>query len=294
MKLMTEKTVQSIVDNCLCTGCGACAGICPAHVIEMKTNCSGYLYAAVDSRLCILCGKCAKVCPSNPDNEYSTEIDHLRIGKNIAGYVGYATEPVIRNMSQSGGVVTALLCYLLERGDIEGAIVNNLNEKTARPECTLATSKEAIIDAAGSYYSQSPVVKTILEHTDKKTAAVVLGCQAESLHFIRKKYPKITLPEYTIGLICAGQNSGYMIDDLIEQMGYDMEDKDRFRFRFRFRFKYKPCGGWPGDIYLSASNREYRLPKERRHALKQVYELHRCIPCFDKMNAFCDIGCGDP
>jgi len=51
---------------------------------------------------------------------------------------------------------------------------------------------------------QSSVVKTILENRDKQMAAVVLGCQSESLDLIGEKYPNITLPAYIIGLICAG------------------------------------------------------------------------------------------
>jgi len=97
---------------------------------------------------------------------------------------------------------------LLEQKLIEGAVVNNFNKNTKRPEAVFETTREGIIKGAGSYYSQSSVVKTILENRDKQMAAVVLGCQSESLDLIGEKYPNITLPAYIIGLICAGQYSG--------------------------------------------------------------------------------------
>lgn len=114
---------------------------------------------------------------------------------------------------------------------------------------------------------------------------MVCGCQAESLQLIREKYSNVRLPEYTIGLICGGQHSGYMIDDLIEQSGCDDENISRFRFRDK-------AVGWPGDVHISTRTKDYWLPNERRLRLKQIYELHRCIVCYGQMDIFCDIVCG--
>jgi len=284
---MQINNISHITNNALCTACGACSGICPSNVIEMVTNTAGYLIANINNDLCINCGKCAKICPSNPENMLSIETDDIFHGVCLAGYVGYASDNTIRQKSQSGGIVTALLCYLLEQNKIEGAIVNNLNSQTRRPQALLASSKSQIIDACGSYYAQSSVVKTILEHSNKSIAAVVLGCQAESLQLIREKYPNVTLPKYTIGLICAGQYGGNMIDDLIEQSECDPKQISEFRFRDK-------SYGWPGDVHATTSTNDYWLPKEKRHDLKQIYELHRCIACYDQMNVFSDIVCGDP
>lgn len=284
---MQIDNISQIAGNALCTACGACAGICPCNAIEILTNTAGFLVANINNDLCIDCGKCAKICPSNPENKPSIETNDIFHGICLAGYVGYASDDTIRQKSQSGGIVTALLCYLLEQNEIEGAIVNNLNSQTRRPQAIFASSKSEIIGACGSYYAQSPVVKTIFEHSDKNTAAVVLGCQAESLQLIRENYPDITLPKYTIGLICAGQHSGDIIDDLITQSRCDANQISEFRFRDKGR-------GWPGDVHVTTSTKDCWLPKESRYRLKQVYELHRCIICYDQMNIFSDIVCGDP
>lgn len=284
---MQIDNISHIANNVLCTGCGACSGICPSNAIEIVTNTAGYLFANINDDLCIDCRKCAKICPSNPKNKPPIETDDIFHGICLAGYVGYASDNTIRQKSQSGGIVTAILCYLLEQNKIEGAIVNNLNLQTKRPQAVLASSKSEIINACGSYYTQSSVVKTVLEHSDKNTAAVVLGCQAESLQLIRENYPNVTLPKYTIGLICAGQHGGDMIDDLIEQSECDSKQISGFRFRDK-------SYGWPGDVHITTSTNDYWLPKEKRHGIKEVYELHRCIACFDQMNIFSDIVCGDP
>jgi len=284
---MQIDNISQIAGSALCTACGACAGICPSNAIEILTNTAGFLVANINNDLCIDCGKCAKICPSNPENKPSIETDDIFHGVCLAGYVGYASDNTIRQKSQSGGIVTALLCYLLEQNEIEGAIVNNLNAQTRRPQAIFASSKSEIIDACGSYYAQSSVAKTILDHSDKNTAVVVLGCQAESLQLIRENYPNVTLPRYTIGLICAGQYSGDMIDDLITQSGCDARQISEFRFRDK-------SYGWPGDVHVTTSTKDCWLPKENRYRLKDVYELHRCIACYDQMNIFSDIVCGDP
>ena len=281
-------TIAYITDNVLCTGCGACAGICPAKAIQIKSNIAGYLLAEINEDLCNRCKKCLSVCPSNPENSLTLDIVDIFHGTCLAGYVGYAADPLIRKKSQSGGIVTALLCYLVESGKIDGAVVNVFNKKTRRPEASFATNKEDIIAGCGSYYAQSSVVKSILEiPLGKNSAAVVLGCQAMSLQLIREKYPKVQLPTYTIGLICAGQYSGTMIDDLVRQTTCNTEKVEEFRFRDKNI-------GWPGDVHISTAQKDYWLPKENRFALKPVYELHRCIACFDQMNIFSDIVCGDP
>ena len=290
--MMSDKSeimnnISQIADNAICTACGACAGICPSHAVSIITNTAGYLLAHINADVCNNCGKCLKICPSNPENTPYVNVDEIFHGGCLAGYVGYATDPEIRKRSQSGGIVTALLCYLLEQKEIEGAIVNTLNRKTRRPEAIFAQSKDDIINACGSYYAQSSVSKTILENTSENTAAVVLGCQAESLQLIHERFPNVHLPKYTIGLICAGQYSGNMIDSLVTESGCELNSVSGFRFRDK-------SVGWPGDVHVVADNNDYWLSKNRRHALKKVYELHRCIPCYDQMNIFSDIVCGDP
>ncbi|MBP2133099.1 coenzyme F420 hydrogenase subunit beta [Methanomicrobium sp. W14] len=284
---MQKNNISTITRNALCTACGACAGICPSDAIKMITNTAGYLVASVNGDLCNNCGKCLEICPSNPENLPSIETGDPFHGVCIAGYVGYARDNTLRQISQSGGIVTALLCYLLDQNKIDGAIVNNFSQEERRPQAVFVSTKPELIEACGSYYAQSSVVKTILENSDKRLAAVVLGCQAESLKLIREKYPKINLPKLTIGLICAGQYSRKMIDDLIEKSSCNHERILKFRFRDK-------AVGWPGDVHIVSSEKDCWISKQNRLRLKPVYELHRCIACYDQMNIFCDIVCGDP
>ena len=46
-----------------CTGCGACAFVCPKQAIKMEKTMDGFIYPKIEKELCIGCGVCNKVCP---------------------------------------------------------------------------------------------------------------------------------------------------------------------------------------------------------------------------------------
>lgn len=278
-----NRNIIEITENALCTGCGACSGICPVEAISMKENVSGFIQAVIDNTKCILCSKCINICPSNE----KTKDDDL-IGTCMKGYLGYAQNTELRLKSQSGGITTAILCYLLKYNIVDAVVITRFNCDVRRAESFLATSIEDIENAKGSHYTQSSVVETILQNQDKRLAAVVLGCQALSLKQISEKYKNIKLPVFTIGLICGGNLSGYIVDDIFKQakIKEDINVKE-------FRFRDKMYGGWPGDISIY-SDKRIILPKEKRMELKQYYQNYRCLVCVNKMNQDCDIVIGDP
>lgn len=281
-----KKNINSIVENALCCACGACVGVCGAKAIAMSRNCADFLVPVIKLDLCTHCGMCASVCPSNADNIYDVPVDILR-GNCISSYVGYASSDVIRASSQSGGIVTALLMYLLDSKKVEQVVVNKFDSDNREPISYCTSSVEELKQSVGSYYSQTSVCETILDNNDKKLAAVVLGCQAESIHLLRGK-KRFQLPEYLIGLICAGQNSKKIITDLISKSIHTQEKVVGFRFRD------KELGGWPGKVVIRTEKNRFVQSTLERLMLKPVYELHRCIPCYDQMNIFSDVVCGDP
>lgn len=281
-----DKSIHSVVSHALCCGCGACAGTCATGAIRMEENPGGFLAAAVDAGKCVNCGKCRMVCPSVPENQTIEDLNASLYGPCLEGFIGHASNKRIRREGQSGGIVTALLLYLLESGKIDGAVTNQFDREKRRSKAVYADSRQALLESCGSYYTQSSVVKTVLEHSGQRLAAVVLGCQAEALSRCRQGRP-----EYLLGLICAGQNSGHMIDGLIAQTGCPAEEAPR---AFRFRYSHPAYGSWPGNVLYVTDKHRYTLDKSRRHALKPVCEAYRCLLCYDQMCVGADLVCGDP
>ncbi len=56
-----EKIVLAAQERC--TGCGACANICPKKAIQMVPDEEGFIQPQIDDDLCIQCGLCTKSCP---------------------------------------------------------------------------------------------------------------------------------------------------------------------------------------------------------------------------------------
>lgn len=48
--------------NGFCSGCGACAVICPVNAILISMSDEGFYTAQINSSKCVECGKCSDVC----------------------------------------------------------------------------------------------------------------------------------------------------------------------------------------------------------------------------------------
>ncbi|WP_424359559.1 coenzyme F420 hydrogenase subunit beta [Methanocella sp. MCL-LM] len=127
-----------------------------------------------------------------------------------------AKDNAITGVAQDGGVVTALLCYALDQGIIDGAIVAGKSDTPWLPKPVVATTKAEIMAGAGTKYTISPnmaAIKTaVREYGLDKVALVGTPCQ---IYAARKMqlYPfgarhvgdKIAL---TIGIFCT-ENFSY-------------------------------------------------------------------------------------
>ena len=116
--------IESIADvprANLCTSCGGCVGICPSDALSMAPTPQGTLAPQLDASKCTECGLCLEVCPGHEMDIprfarliFSKLPARPEIGNFLQTYAGYATDDEIRCKSQSGGLISALLIYLLE------------------------------------------------------------------------------------------------------------------------------------------------------------------------------------
>lgn len=115
--------ITSVCNSSICVGCGGCVSLCPANCIKMSYNMAGFLRAYINEKECYNCGKCVNVCPQLSSSNVDIN------SEKYEGFITYANNPEIRQQGQSGGSVTAILAFLLDKKKVEGVIVNKYNQE---------------------------------------------------------------------------------------------------------------------------------------------------------------------
>ena len=99
-----------ITDKKLCSGCHACATICPKTCISMNSDHEGFWYPEVNADACIQCGLCEKVCPIL--HKEAKEVEDTK------AYACISNDDASRRKSSSGGVFTLLANYVLDNNGV--------------------------------------------------------------------------------------------------------------------------------------------------------------------------------
>jgi coenzyme F420 hydrogenase subunit beta len=186
------ENVQRVLSDGLCTGCGTCAGVCPTEAITMLVT-GGLLLPRVEEEKCSHCGLCLKCCSGNSVdfNELACEIFGKRptdvlLGNYSECYVGHSNDNSVRDSASSGGMVTELLVFALEKGDIDGALVTRMwKNRPLETEPVIARTREEIVSASKSKYcpaAPNELLRHILKE-DGRFAFVGLPCH---IHGLRK------------------------------------------------------------------------------------------------------------
>ena len=284
----------------LCTSCGGCVGICPRDALTMVATLEGTLAPSVDESKCNLCGLCLRVCPG-----YEIDVPGFQkklfgelpaqpgIGNFLHLYAGTAVDNTIRQISQSGGVVSALLIYLLESGKIKGAIVTRWSkDDPLRPETYIARTREAILDAVGSKYCPVPAAAMMkqLFREEGKFVFVGTSCQIHALRKaaeIRSELQEKILAYF--GLYCLGVFNTHFFDFILGKKGIARGDVKYFESRS------KQWRGWPGDMRIEThSGHIINIPLiDSKLTPRPYFTPWRCTICPDKLNELSDISFGD-
>ena len=203
---MNKKTIQ-LSEQDRCTGCAACADVCPTGSIEMSDSGRLFSYPRINADTCISCGKCMKACPSiNPLESRNFEQQY---------FAAWNKNPEERKASTSGGAGTSIARYALS----EGFVVYGVGFDSQWNVKHSAAGNENDLDAfRGSKYVQSDtsgVYSSVLDRLRNGGKVLFIGtpCQVEA---VKRFIPEGLAPQLvTCEIICHGVNSPRVWKDYV-------------------------------------------------------------------------------
>lgn len=252
-----------IVATEICCGCSACVVACPHHVIEMEDfdpkmrdetlGPDDCIHGQTGCSLCVMA--CLRLEPSYEAIEtllFGRRRRHPSEpwGMSREMWLARAVDGAILPRGQDGGVVTALLAWMLSTGEIDGACVSRPSkDKPWFDEPFVATSAEELIVAAGSRYTYCSTPLALKEAAGrrlKSVAMVGVSCEATAIRQMGaegiKRWSRMV--KFNAGLMCneTFQYEPFINEIVVGRYGMDLDRITKINVK--------------GDVYITLDGAE--------------------------------------
>ena len=179
-----------------CTGCAACASVCPTNSIMMREDKEGFWQPHIDADTCIKCHKCEKTCPIVSPIIVPTDFE-------TQAYAAINKDETIRMRSSSGGIFYALAKWTVEQG---GVVFGARFDENWDVIHDYTETVDGIEPFMRSKYVQSRIGDTFTQAKEflkagRQVLFVGTPCQIGGLHsFLGKDYENLIMVDF----ICHG------------------------------------------------------------------------------------------
>lgn len=211
-----------------CSGCTACANVCPNNCIKMISDNEGFLYPQIDTSKCIECGLCENVCPIDKAEKHLPINTYALKNKNAD----------IRLKSTSGAMFTVLVEYVLNKG---GVVFGCKFNKDLIAEHDYIDEYDGLDEFRGAKYVQSRLddsFKKVKEFLQQDRYVLFTGtpCQIAGLNsYLGKEYEKLIKCD----LVCHSVPSPKALSAYINEI-----EKQNNKKATKIWFRNKELNGW--------------------------------------------------
>lgn len=266
-----------------CTGCSACANICPRGCIKMQADEEGFLYPAINEEMCADCGLCENVCPM---------LHKPKQHELLAVYGAKNKDDAVRYTSSSGGMFTLLAEAVLCEG---GVVVGAALDAKLVVRHVLIDNVGDLPKLRGSKYVQSEIgsiygeIRKVLR-AGKKVLFSGTPCQVAGLKgYLVQPFSNLL----TVDVVCHGVPGPKVYQKHLAELAQEAGEPV---LQVRFRDKAK---GWKrGETLFFTEHQQFGASKRRetymRLFLNNVSIRPSCGACaFNNKRSLADITIAD-
>jgi coenzyme F420 hydrogenase subunit beta len=294
-----KELYEEVITSGLCTGCAGCVISCPHDVIGYHHAEGEYRPFHLEDELGLSdcthgvkgCTTCTRACPRFRQWEPEAN-EHLfardREPDEVAGVYSdimltRATDKLVLDTGQDGGLVSAILIWAMQEGYIDGALTSFLDGEAGdwKAKPGVAATRDEILASAGSRYTYSANTLAITEAQERglsKLALVGMSCQSSVPPVMwHRKVGKISKPiVFNLGLLCSKSFDDSIFAELFEAK-YGLDKRDMVKMNIKGVFQI-----WMKDGSYHEIN------------LKECHAWTRegCNHCPDFAAEHADISCG--
>ncbi len=215
------------------------------------------------------------------------------VGSFKRSWFAHASSGSIRENAASGGVITALLSFLLKNGDIDGALVcrSVVADGRVRPQFFIAADEEKLLAAQGSKYiavdfnqDALPLIRSF----KGRLAVVALPCDTTHLRHACEIDPDLKKKIALVITLFCGHNS---LPELTDMITRKLSKGGRTIKDFRYR-----RGHWRGSLTAEFEDGgKVEKPFSYFSLYQNLYFFcqQKCHHCYDHTGFNSDFSAGD-
>lgn len=267
-------------DLVACTGCAACAAVCPEYCITMRSDAEGFLYPHVNKAVCKDCGLCHETCPINSVQlALKDSTTDAKQNGPLQVFAAWHLDEAIRRESSSGGVFTALAEAVFAQS---GAVVGAAFDNNLVVRHILIENSADLERLRGSKYVQSevpPIMYQLIRDLLMQSRPVLFSgtpCQVAGLRsFLRKPYDNL----FCCDIVCHGVPSPLLFARYTQYCRQRGEQLTTISFRDKqigwkkFGVRHYLQDG--GSRFFAASAEPYLLAFLRNYDLRE--SCYTCV-----------------
>lgn len=256
--------MPKLADIVNCSGCSACASVCPKSCIRMVESAEGFYVPAVSGQDCVDCGLCEKACPQLTDRKSS-------VREPSSVFAAWSRDEESRRKSSSGAVSYELAATVIESGGVFFGVVN---DGDVVRHCAAQTIAE-LERMRGSKYVQSQMgtaYKDAKGFLDAGRRVLFSGtpCQVAGLKSFLGDHQEGLLS--TIDIVCHGVPPARLFKQYLRELSTKGE---------RVEYQFRSSDGWTkvpvlrvDGIERSGDAFEYNTLFDRKLILNEA--CYRC------------------